>query len=34
METIDQILKNLKMDKEYYSHGTTQEQYMEMEQRE
>jgi hypothetical protein len=33
METIEQILTNLKMDKEHYNHGTTQQQYMQEEQR-
>jgi len=33
METIEQILTNLKADKNYYNHGTTEEQYMSMEAR-
>lgn len=34
LETLEQILKNLKTDSDFYNHGTTQQQYMEQEQRE
>jgi hypothetical protein len=33
MESIDEILRNLQTDANYYNHGTTQQQYLESEQR-
>jgi len=33
LETIDQILSNLRKDKDFYSHGTEFETYMQEEQR-
>jgi len=33
METLEQILENIKNDKEHYNHGTTQQPYMQEEQR-
>lgn len=33
LESIDTILRNLRADKNYYNHGTTEEQYMQEEQR-